>query len=81
MQKWLSVVGIGEDGLAGLSATARSLVERAEVIVGGERHLAMLLANGPQVSQEKLVWSSPIATSIDQILQRRGQSVCRCGVL
>ncbi len=76
MQKWLSVVGIGEDGLAGLSATACSLVKRAEVIVGGERHLTMLPADDPQVSQEKLIWSSPIATSIDEILQRRGQSVC-----
>lgn len=76
MQKWLSVVGIGEDGVAGLSAMARSLAERAEVLVGGERHLAMLPANNPQVPQEKLVWSSPIATSINEILQRRGQSVC-----
>jgi precorrin-6B C5,15-methyltransferase / cobalt-precorrin-6B C5,C15-methyltransferase len=76
MQKWLSVVGIGEDGVAGLSAMARSLAERAEVLVGGERHLAMLPADDPQVPQEKLVWSSPIATSINEILQRRGQSVC-----
>jgi precorrin-6B C5,15-methyltransferase / cobalt-precorrin-6B C5,C15-methyltransferase len=76
MQKWLSVVGIGEDGLAGLSAMARSLIKRAEVLVGGERHLAMLPADDLQVPQEKLIWSSPIATSIDEILQRRGQSVC-----
>jgi precorrin-6Y C5,15-methyltransferase (decarboxylating) len=67
---------MGEDGLAGLSAMARSLVEHAEVLVGGERHLAMLPTHEPQVPQEKLIWSSPIATSIDQILQRRGQSVC-----
>jgi precorrin-6B C5,15-methyltransferase / cobalt-precorrin-6B C5,C15-methyltransferase len=73
MLKWLSVVGIGEDGLAGVSAMARSLIERAEVLVGGERHLAMLPDHDPR---EKLVWSSPIAASLDEIHKRRGQQVC-----
>lgn len=73
MLKWLSVVGIGEDGLAGVSAMARSLIERSEVLVGGERHLAMLPAHDPR---EKLVWSSPIAASLDEIRKRRGQRVC-----
>jgi precorrin-6B C5,15-methyltransferase / cobalt-precorrin-6B C5,C15-methyltransferase len=72
MQKWLSVVGVGEDGLAGLSPIARALVSQASVIVGGERHLAML----PADLQERIVWSTPIATSLEQIKQRRGQSVC-----
>ena len=73
MQKWLSVVGIGEDGLAGLSPIARSLVDQAEVIVGGDRHLAML---PPDDSREKLVWTSPIELSITEILNRRGQPIC-----
>ena len=42
MQTWLSVVGIGEDGIAGLSQIARSLLDQAVVVVGGDRHLAML---------------------------------------
>ncbi len=71
-QKWLSVVGIGEDGLAGLSPIARSLIDRAEVLIGGERHLAML----PEDDRERLVWTSPIQRSIDAILCRRGQAVC-----
>ncbi|MGL6340956.1 MAG: precorrin-6y C5,15-methyltransferase (decarboxylating) subunit CbiE, partial [Waterburya sp.] len=72
-KKWLSIVGIGEDGLAGLSLIARSLVERAKVIVGGDRHLAML----PKSDQrEKLVWTSPIKDSIAEIIRRRGQSIC-----
>jgi hypothetical protein len=40
--KWLSIIGIGEDGLEGLSSVGRSLLSLASVIVGGERHLAML---------------------------------------
>lgn len=71
-QKWLSIVGIGEDGLAGLSMIARSLVDHAEVLVGGDRHLAML----PEDDRERLVWTSPLRESIEEILQRRGQAVC-----
>ena len=37
MKPWLTVVGVGEDGLAGLSAAAVALVETAETLVGGER--------------------------------------------
>ena len=39
---WLTVVGIGDDGLAGLSPSARALVETAELLVGGERHQGMV---------------------------------------
>ncbi len=73
MQTWLSVIGIGEDGLTGLSPIARSLVDQAEVLVGGDRHLAML----PQDDlRERLSWTSPIDVTIDEILHRRGQHVC-----
>lgn len=72
-QKWLSVVGIGEDGLSRLSSIARSLFDRAEVIVGGDRHLAML----PQSDRrEKLIWTSTIEDSVTEIIRRRGQSIC-----
>ena len=42
MQKWLSIIGIGEDGLAGLSPIAVSCLDKAQIICGGERHLSML---------------------------------------
>lgn len=73
VQKWLSVVGIGEDGLEGLSQTARALIAQAEIIVGGDRHLSMLPTND---QREKISWSSPISSSIKAIIQRRGNSVC-----
>jgi len=72
-EKWLSIVGIGEDGLQGLSAIARSLVDQAKVIVGGDRHLEMLPTDD---QREKLVWISPISASVDEIIQRRGESIC-----
>jgi precorrin-6B C5,15-methyltransferase / cobalt-precorrin-6B C5,C15-methyltransferase len=73
MKKWLSIVGIGEDGLQGLSAIARSLIDQAEVIVGGDRHLAMLPTDD---QREKITWASPISTSVEEIIRRRNQSTC-----
>ncbi len=71
--KWLSVVGIGEDGLSGLSAIATAVLEQAEVIVGGNRHLAML---PPDDHREKISWTSPLEPTIDEIIARRGKNVC-----
>ncbi len=70
--KWLSLVGIGEDGLTGLSPVARSLLYSADVLVGGDRHLSFI----PPDSRERLTWASPIQNSIDEILKRKGQNVC-----
>ncbi|RCJ16074.1 precorrin-6Y C5,15-methyltransferase [Nostoc sp. ATCC 43529] len=72
-EKWLSIVGIGEDGLQGLSAIALSLIEQAKVIVGGDRHLAMLPSDD---QREKIVWASPINSSVEEIIKRRGESIC-----
>jgi precorrin-6B C5,15-methyltransferase / cobalt-precorrin-6B C5,C15-methyltransferase len=72
-RKWLSIVGIGEDGLQGLSAIAHCLIAQAEIIVGGDRHLAMLPTDD---QRQKIVWTSPINASVDEIIQHRGQSIC-----
>jgi precorrin-6B C5,15-methyltransferase / cobalt-precorrin-6B C5,C15-methyltransferase len=41
LKPWLTIVGIGEDGLAGLSEASRKAIARAETVFGGERHLAL----------------------------------------
>ncbi|GCD99397.1 precorrin-6Y-methylase [Embleya hyalina] len=51
----VAVVGIGDDGWAGLSEAARALVREAEVLVGGARHLAMVDDTGA----ERVAWPSP----------------------
>jgi precorrin-6B C5,15-methyltransferase / cobalt-precorrin-6B C5,C15-methyltransferase len=68
---WLSVIGIGEDGLAGLAPAARTLVEQAQVLVGGKRHLALVPGSGT----ERLTWRTPLADSLPEIAGRRGQRV------
>ena len=71
MNRWLSIVGIGEDGLWGLAPAARALIETAEVLVGGERHLAM----APPGPAERIVWARPLADTLGAIAQCRGRRV------
>ncbi len=71
MTPWLAVVGIGEDGLDGLGRTARGLVDRAEVLIGGERHLVMV----PSGTAERLTWATPLADTMSAIVERRGRRV------
>lgn len=42
MSPWLTVIGIGDDGLDGLAPAIRALIGTAELLVGGERHQAMV---------------------------------------
>ena len=60
---WLSVIGIGEDGVSGLSAIARAAIDEAEILVGGARHLAML----PADARRRIIWASPIDATIKEI--------------
>jgi len=72
-EKWLSIIGIGEDGIDSLTPLAKFHLDRAKVIFGGDRHLAML---SPNDTREKIVWSSPLSHSLEEIIRRQGQSVC-----
>ncbi|WP_332685450.1 precorrin-6y C5,15-methyltransferase (decarboxylating) subunit CbiE [Bosea sp. (in: a-proteobacteria)] len=69
---WLSLVGLGEDGRAGLCEAARAALEQAEVVFGGERHLA-LIGNVPG---EARAWPQPFRNALPAILAERGRPVC-----
>jgi len=68
---WLHIIGIGEDGIVGLSAAARAQVEQAEVIIGGDRHHSL----APNVTAERLVWPSPFDAMIEVIRSHKGRRV------
>lgn len=70
--RWLSIVGIGEDGAAGLSPAARALVEGAEVVFGGRRHLALA---ADLVRGEARPWPSPFTGAIEAVAACRGRHV------
>jgi precorrin-6Y C5,15-methyltransferase (decarboxylating) len=67
--RWLTVVGIGEDGLAGLGPAGRRALDEATLIVGGRRHLALV----EELARPALAWRSPLAASLDDLQARRGQ--------
>ncbi len=69
---WLAIVGIGEDGRSGLSPAASAALDRAGLVVGGRRHLALA---GP-LAAETLAWPSPLSDAYPAILARRGQPTC-----
>ena len=71
MSVWLNIIGLGEDGLDALPQRLRALVDQAELIVGGARHLAM----AADAKAEKQSWASPLSRTIDEIWARRGRPV------
>jgi precorrin-6Y C5,15-methyltransferase (decarboxylating) len=72
-RRWLAIVGIGEDGADGLSPVARSLVSGAEIVFGGERHLALA---GTLVRGEARVWPSPFERGVAEVVAAREKRVC-----
>ena len=71
--RWLSIVGIGEDGIAGLSAAARGLIGVAEIVYGGRRHLSLA---APLIRGAARPWPSPFDGAGDEVLRHRGRQVC-----
>jgi precorrin-6Y C5,15-methyltransferase (decarboxylating) len=71
-KRWLSIVGIGEDGVEGLSSVARRLIKSAELVVGGARHLELA---GDLICGRHLAWPSPMSDALSEIKRHRGRSV------
>jgi precorrin-6B C5,15-methyltransferase / cobalt-precorrin-6B C5,C15-methyltransferase len=70
--RWLSIIGIGEDGVDGLSSLARHLIADAKLVVGGARHLDLARS---LISGEHLVWPTPLHQAFDEIAARCGEPV------
>ncbi|TPJ29501.1 precorrin-6y C5,15-methyltransferase (decarboxylating) subunit CbiE [Mesorhizobium sp. B2-8-3] len=71
--KWLTVVGIGEDGVAGLGDEAKQRIAEAEVVFGGKRHLGLIsnLARG-----EARPWPTPFDAEMRDVLALKGRKIC-----
>src|SRR6478609_7327963 len=65
----LEVVGVGASGLESLGPDGRRLVDEAEVVVGGERHLAML---GVRPGRRLVPWPSPLLPPLRRVLDDAG---------
>lgn len=67
MSEWLSIIGIGENGLKDLTEASREALERAEAVFGSPRHLAMVNHPG------KIPW--PVPFSLAPLLALRGRPI------
>jgi len=70
-RRWLSIVGIGEGGIDGLTGNARAAVSDAEFVFGGRRHLALVAG---LVRGEARPWPSPF--DVAAVAALAGRRVC-----
>lgn len=67
------MVGIGADGLDGMSASARGEVANAQVVLGSERQLALI----GEHAGELIRWPSPLLPALPDLIEGlRGRRVC-----
>jgi len=71
--RWLSIIGIGEDGVEGLSPVACGLVGAADIVFGGRRHLGLA---APLIRGATRPWPSPFDGAAAEVLRHRGRQVC-----
>jgi precorrin-6Y C5,15-methyltransferase (decarboxylating) len=71
--RWLSIVGIGEDGLEGLGPAGRALIGAAEIVFGGRRHLGLA---APLIRGAARPWPSPFDGAAEEVCRYRGRPVC-----
>ena len=65
----VDVVGVGASGLASLGPASLRLVEEAAVVIGGERHLAMLES---RAEQRLVPWPSPLVPRLRTLFDEVG---------
>ncbi len=68
---WLHIIGIGEDGIDGLTPATRAVLQAAEVIIGGDRHHAL----SDSITAERLAWPHPFDALIDVLKGLKGRRV------
>lgn len=71
MSVWLDIIGIGEDGVDGLSRDALDRLSAAEVIIGGDRHHTL----APNPDAKRIAWPSPFDAMIDEIKSHKGKRI------
>ena len=68
---WLHIVGIGEDGMSGLTSAAQAIVRSAEILIGGERHHQL----ASDVKAKRVSWPHPFDALIEVLQSFKGKRV------
>lgn len=71
MSAWLTIIGVGDDGVDGLATGPRALIGAADIIVGSRR----ILEREELGNTETHIWSSPISDMLTQIDGWKGKNV------
>ncbi|WP_126425493.1 precorrin-6y C5,15-methyltransferase (decarboxylating) subunit CbiE [Brevibacillus marinus] len=71
MEQAIKVIGIGDDGQAGLLPLYRRWIMESELLVGGERHLAFF----PEYRGEKLVLKGGLTALVDKLKAEQRRTV------
>ncbi|MBH90314.1 MAG: cobalamin biosynthesis bifunctional protein CbiET [Magnetovibrio sp.] len=71
MSAWITVIGMGEDGMQGLSSHCISMIQKAEVIFAGERHHCKV----QNTQAEVLDWGKGFNHALKEIEARRGKNI------
>lgn len=64
MSGQITVIGIGEDGINGLSQSARSALDASAIVYGGPRHLEMLTDQAPR---DLIAWSKDLGADLEHM--------------
>jgi precorrin-6Y C5,15-methyltransferase (decarboxylating) len=67
----IHITGIGDDGLDGVTAQARSLIEHADLLIGAEATLALVPAKGAA----RLAIGANLQEAIDRIQSAKNQAI------
>ncbi len=67
----MTIIGLGEDGLSGLSSASQDALREAKIVFGAARHLNLL----PKLEAEIRTWPTPYAYGIPKLLACRGQRI------
>ena len=69
---WLTIIGLGEDGLDGLSLASQNALTEATIIFGSRRLLSFLKT---RFQGKKIEWPVPFEKGVSMLLAQRGKSV------
>ena len=69
--RWLTIIGLGEDGPDGLSPASLDALRAADVIMGSERHLSLVKCG----SGQRVTWPVPFEDGLPVLDGLRGRNV------
>lgn len=71
MTKWLSLIGLGENGVDGLSNAAKLVLRGADHVYGAKRHFDLI----GSMDAELHAWPSPFDAMVSEVSQLKGEKV------